>query len=148
MRTGIATYRPITDDLLALVKQSGVDDILLKPNRYDGVETVMPLGRVWEVDELVTLRERIEDAGTRLYAFEKRPIPLYDVLTEATTRSASGSRGSSRRRYTTSARPEFPSWDTAATRLTARSGRRGSTRSGATRRRPRSSSRNSTTPTN
>lgn len=82
MRVAVATYRPITDELVTLVKQLGVRDLLLKPNRYEGVESVMPLGRVWEVDELRSLRERLEAEGIRLYAFEKLPIPIYDILLE------------------------------------------------------------------
>lgn len=82
MRVGLATYRPITDDLITLLQQIGVQDLLLKPNQYEGVESVMPLGRVWEVDELVAIKRSLEEAGIRLHAFEKLPIPIYEILME------------------------------------------------------------------
>lgn len=82
MRVGLATYRPLTDDLLSLVAQLGVEDLLLKPNRYKGVESVMPLGEVWSVEQILERRERIESYGIRLYAFEKLPVPIYDILLE------------------------------------------------------------------
>lgn len=80
MRVAIGTYRPVTDEFLQSAAQLGVDDVLFTPHRHEGVESVMPLGEVWSTDALTEMRDRVEAHGLRLYAFEKMPVPLYEIL--------------------------------------------------------------------
>lgn len=80
MRAGIGTYKPATDDFLRFAAQLGVDDVLLTPHRHDGFESALPLGEAWSEAELRGLRDRVNDAGLRVYGVEKMPIPLYEIL--------------------------------------------------------------------
>jgi mannonate dehydratase len=80
MRVAMGTYQPVTDELLRLMKQLGVKDVLLTPHRHPGFESAMPMGRAWTYDEITEIQERIESHGLRLFAFEKMPIPLYEIL--------------------------------------------------------------------
>ncbi|WP_255681666.1 mannonate dehydratase [Natrinema sp. SYSU A 869] len=80
MRVAIGTYKPATDDFLRFASQLGVKDVLVTPHRHEGFESALPLGTAWSVDELSGLRNRANDAGLRLYAVEKMPIPLYEIL--------------------------------------------------------------------
>jgi mannonate dehydratase len=80
MRVAIGTYKPASADFLRFAAQLGVDDVLLTPHRHDGFESALPLGEAWSAAELTALRDRVNEAGLRLYAVEKMPIPLYEIL--------------------------------------------------------------------
>ncbi|QDX39890.1 mannonate dehydratase [Salarchaeum sp. JOR-1] len=80
MRVAIGTYKPATDDFLRFAAQLGVDDILLTPHRHPGFESALPLGEAWSEDALAELKSRANGADLRLYAVEKMPVPLYEIL--------------------------------------------------------------------
>lgn len=80
MRVAMGSYQPLTDETLRLMKQLGVDDVLLTPHRHPGFESAMPMGRAWTIDEIQEVKSKIESHGLRLFAFEKMPIPLYEIL--------------------------------------------------------------------
>lgn len=80
MRVALGTYKPVTDAFLAQASQLGVRDVLFTPHRHEGFDSVMPLGEAWSADVLEELRERLDDHGLRLFAFEKMPVPLYEIL--------------------------------------------------------------------
>lgn len=80
MRVAIGTYRPVTDAFLKTAAQLGVQDVLFTPHRHPGVESVMPLGEVWSTETLRDLRDRVEAHDLRVFAFEKMPVPLYEIL--------------------------------------------------------------------
>lgn len=80
MRVAMGSYQPLTDDLLRLMKQLGVDDVLLTPHRHPGFDSAMPMGQAWTYEEIRDVQEKIESHGLRLFAFEKMPIPLYEIL--------------------------------------------------------------------
>lgn len=82
MRVGIGSYQPPTDELLRLVKQLGINDVLLTPHRHEGFESAMPLGKEWTYSQINNVKEKIESHDLRLLAFEKMPIPLYEILFE------------------------------------------------------------------
>jgi len=80
MRMAMGSYKPLTDDILQLMTQLGVSDVLLTPHQHTGFKSVMPLGETWTVEMITEVQSRIESHDMRLYAFEKMPIPLYNVL--------------------------------------------------------------------
>lgn len=80
MRVAIGTYKPVTDDFLTTAAQLGVEDVLFTPHRHEGFDSVMPLGEVWSTETLRDLRRRVEAHDLRVYAFEKMPVPLYEIL--------------------------------------------------------------------
>jgi mannonate dehydratase len=71
---------------LRFIKQIGVDDILLNFYRSPIIDTMSPEQPLhgdgeWSYQELVTLRNRIEDYGLRLNAIENMPREFYrDVM--------------------------------------------------------------------
>ena len=80
MRVALGTYKPVTDDFLTLANQLGVTDVLFTPHRHEGFDSAMPLGQSWSQDELEQIVRRVNDHGLRLFAFEKMPVPLYEIL--------------------------------------------------------------------
>lgn len=80
MRVAIGTYKPVTGEFLRIAQQLGVEDVLFTPHRHPGFESAMPLGEAWSYDDIVSLRDRVNGHGLRLFAFEKMPIPLYEIL--------------------------------------------------------------------
>ncbi len=82
MRVGIGTYKPLTDESLRFMRQLGVKDVLLAPHRHSEYDSVMSLDEVWTKSDLREHQEKIQAAGLELYAIEKLPIPLYDILIE------------------------------------------------------------------
>ncbi|EMA37309.1 mannonate dehydratase [Halococcus hamelinensis] len=89
MRVGLGQFMEPTEERLRFIKQLGVNDVLLNLYQYssnyehmpDGER--MPLSRTgeWSVDDLTTLRERVENAGLRLNAIENVPVSFYgDVM--------------------------------------------------------------------
>lgn len=82
MRVALGTYKPITDEFVTNAAQLGVTDVLFTPHRHEGFESAMPLGEVWPTDVLHEMRQRLAAEGLRLFAFEKMPVPLYEILLE------------------------------------------------------------------
>jgi mannonate dehydratase len=80
MRVAIGSYQPITDEFITNAAQLGVGDVLFTPHRHPGFESAMPLGEVWPADVLTEMRDRLAAEGLRLFAFEKMPVPLYEIL--------------------------------------------------------------------
>jgi len=80
IRVGLGTYKPLTEEFLRLTKQLGVNDVLLTPHPHEEIESVMPLKEIWTIDELQKLHNSVEEFGLSLYAIEKMPVPLYEVL--------------------------------------------------------------------
>ncbi|MUW13971.1 TIM barrel protein [Halorubrum sp. CBA1125] len=82
MRVAVGTYKPVTDAFLRRASQLGVKDVLFTPHRHEGFDSVMPLGETWSSEVLEDLIDRLDDHGLRLFAFEKMPVPLYEILLE------------------------------------------------------------------
>jgi mannonate dehydratase len=80
MRVALGTYRPVTDEFFRLARQLGVDDVLFTPHRHPGFESAMPLGEVWTEDQITQLCGRANAHDLRVFAFEKMPVPLYEIL--------------------------------------------------------------------
>lgn len=83
MRIGLGQFMQPTTERLRFIKQLGVDDILL--NMYATPllsDTEIPLtgDAEWDFQELVQLRNRVEDAGLRLNAIENIPIDFYEDI--------------------------------------------------------------------
>ena len=81
MRVGLGQFMQPTRDRLRFIKQLGVNDVLLNmyatPLLADS-ETPLTGDAEWDFQELIQLRNRIEDAGLRLNAIENIPIQFYD----------------------------------------------------------------------
>lgn len=82
MRVGWGSYRKVTDERLRLIKQLGVNDMVLTPWRYEDFESAMSEGDEWTLEEISSVQQQLERADIRLLGFETMPIPLYDILTE------------------------------------------------------------------
>ncbi|WP_242695397.1 mannonate dehydratase [Halomontanus rarus] len=81
MRVGVGQFMQPTPERLRYIDQLGVEDILL--NMYATPllsDTEVPLtgDSEWDFQELVQLRNRVEDAGLRLNAIENLPISFYE----------------------------------------------------------------------
>lgn len=81
MRFGLGTFMDPHPARLRFIKQLGVDDILL--NLWGSVEAGYPNlpltgTEEWAFENLVQLRNRIEDADLRLNAIENLPPSFYD----------------------------------------------------------------------
>lgn len=81
MRAGLGTFMDPHPDRLEFIKQLGVDDILL--NLWGAPKAGYPNlpltgEKEWSFQNLVQLRNRIEDAGLRLVAIENFPYSFYD----------------------------------------------------------------------
>lgn len=86
IRIGFGSFSQPTDERLRFIKQVGVDDILLNFYRSSLIDTAhaeQPLhgDGEWSFQELVSLRNRIEDYGLRLNAIENMPRDFYrDIM--------------------------------------------------------------------
>jgi mannonate dehydratase len=84
MRSGLGTFMDPHPDRLTFIKQLGVDDILL--NLWGALEAGYPNlpftgEHEWDFQNLVQLRNRIENASLRLNAIENFPYSFYyDVM--------------------------------------------------------------------
>lgn len=83
LRVGLGQFMSPTEERLQYIKQLGVDDVLL--NMYSTpllADSEKPLTgeQMWEYEELLHLRTRINDAGLQLNALENIPISFYDDL--------------------------------------------------------------------
>lgn len=80
MRVGIGQLRDPSRDRLRLIRQLGVEDVIF--NFYATEPAELPLSgeSEWDLQELVQLRNRVEDAGLRLAAIENLPAYFYDDI--------------------------------------------------------------------
>jgi mannonate dehydratase len=85
MRVGLGQFVDPSPSRLRYIKQLGVDDVLLNFYRYGEDYPHLPTEEApltghdeWSLDELVALRERLEDADLRLNAIENMPMEFYD----------------------------------------------------------------------
>jgi len=83
MRFGLGTFMDPHPSRLRFVKQLGVDDILLNlwGAREAGYPNLPLTGeKEWAFQNLLQLRNQIEDAGLRLNALENLPYEFYDKI--------------------------------------------------------------------
>jgi mannonate dehydratase len=81
MRVGLGQLQELSEEKLQFASQMGIEDLLLSPHDPDddSVDTFQRES-AWSYEELVDLRERLEDAGFRLAAIERMPFSLYRIL--------------------------------------------------------------------
>ena len=79
MRVGIGQLRDPSRDQLCFIRQLGVRDVIFN---FAGRASDVPLSgdSSWDVQELVQLRNRVEDAGLRLAAIENVPLDFYEDI--------------------------------------------------------------------
>ena len=79
MRVGIGQLRDPSRDQLRFIRQLGVDDVIFN---FAGRAANVPLSgdTSWDFQELVQLRNRVEDAGLRLAAIENVPLDFYEDI--------------------------------------------------------------------
>src|SRR5690554_4947578 len=86
LRIGLGSFSQPTEERLRFIRQIGVEDILLNFYRTPLIDTNhvdQPLhgDGEWSFNELLTLRNRIEDFGLRLNAIENFPKEFYrDIM--------------------------------------------------------------------
>ncbi len=85
MRPGFGSFMHPTPERLQFIKQLGVDDILLNMYRNSLIDTnydalPLPGDHQWEYSDLLSLRNKIEDAELRLFAIENLPFSFYDKI--------------------------------------------------------------------
>lgn len=80
LRVSVARYGRPTGDELRMLKQLGVNDIILTRWEHDDIDSAMPVGQEWTVEDLRETRDRVNDAGLRLHAIQTMPFSLYDIL--------------------------------------------------------------------
>lgn len=85
MRVGLGSFTQPTDQRLQYIQQLGVNDVLINmyktsliDSNYD--EPPLPGEDRWKFQDLVRLRNQIEDAGLRLNAIENLPMSHYDKI--------------------------------------------------------------------
>lgn len=86
IRVGVGQFMVPTVEKLSYIKQLGVDDIQLNMYPYDrnarrrADDEALPLegDAKWSEENLLALREHVEDHGLRLNAIENFPISFYD----------------------------------------------------------------------
>ena len=85
MRPGFGSFMYPTEEKLTLVKQLGVDDIILNMYKNNLIDTnfgalPLPGDHQWEYKDLLMLRNKVENAGIRLLALENMPFSFYDKI--------------------------------------------------------------------
>ncbi|MCY3998830.1 MAG: mannonate dehydratase [Flavobacteriaceae bacterium] len=85
MRVGFGSFMHPTEKRLILIKQLGVDDIILNMYKNNLIDTnfdFLPLtgDKQWEYKELLLLRNRVENSNIRLLALENMPFSFYDKI--------------------------------------------------------------------
>lgn len=85
MRPGFGSFMHPTDEKLTLIKQLGVDDIILNMYRNNLIDTnfdslPLPGDYQWEYKDMLMLRNTVENAGIRLLALENMPWTFYDNI--------------------------------------------------------------------
>ena len=79
MRPGFGSFMHPTKEKLKLIKQLGVDEIILNMYRNNLIDTnfdslPLPGDNQWEFKDLLMLRNTVENGGIRLLALEKFTI--------------------------------------------------------------------------
>jgi len=81
MRVGLGQIKKLTDEHLQFAKQMGIKDILISPyDPHDELELTLSKHEVWDTEDLLDVRARIEDAGLRLFGLETMPYNVYETL--------------------------------------------------------------------
>lgn len=85
MRPGFGSFMHPTEEKLQLIKQLGVDEIILNMYRNNLIDTdfdslPLPGDHQWEFKDLLMLRNTVENEGIRLLALENMPFSFYDKL--------------------------------------------------------------------
>lgn len=77
MRVGVGQLREPSREQLRFIAQLGVEDVIFN---FAGNAADVPLSgeSSWDLQELVQLRNRVEDAGLRLAAIENVPLDFYE----------------------------------------------------------------------
>ena len=73
MRVGLGQFNEINGELLAFIKQVGVDDFLMNTPKLPGDAR-------WEYEDLLSLKNKADKADLRLMALENVPISFYDKI--------------------------------------------------------------------
>ena len=73
MRVGLGQFNELTDEMLAFIKQLGVQDFLMNTPRLPG-------DAQWEYEDLAALKKRADESGLRLMSLENVPVPFYDQV--------------------------------------------------------------------
>ena len=73
MRVGLGQFSEISDEILAFIKQLGVQDFLMNSARLPGDVQ-------WEYEDLTAVKQRADAAGLRLMALENVPVSFYDEI--------------------------------------------------------------------
>jgi mannonate dehydratase len=71
MRLGVGQFSELNQDRLQFIKQLGVGDVVIHTPRLPGEKQ-------WELEDLLNLRKRVEDADLRLAAIENVPKHFYE----------------------------------------------------------------------
>lgn len=85
MRPGFGSFMHPTEEKLTLIKQLGVDEIILNMYRNNLIDTnfdslPLPGDHQWEYKDLLMLRKTVENAGIRFLALENMPFSFYDKI--------------------------------------------------------------------
>lgn len=85
MRTGLGSFIQPNTERLRFIRQLGVRDVLMNFYRNALIDTgagesPLPGEEKWEFQDLVRLRNRIEDHDLRLFAIENLPTPFYEKI--------------------------------------------------------------------
>ena len=73
MRVGLGQFNEISEELLAFIKQLGVDDFLMNTPKLPG-------DRQWEYEDLAAIKAQADAADLRLMALENVPVSFYDQI--------------------------------------------------------------------
>ena len=73
MRVGLGQFSEISDEILAFIKQLGVQDFLMNSAKLPGDVQ-------WEYEDLAAVKQRADAAGLRLMALENVPVSFYDEI--------------------------------------------------------------------
>ena len=73
MRVGLGQFNEISEDLLAFIKQLGVDDFLMNTPKLPG-------DAQWEYEDLAAIKAKADAVNLRLMALENVPVSFYDRI--------------------------------------------------------------------
>lgn len=73
MRVALDQFSDPEPNLLAFIKQCGVDDVIFNTAKIPGQDG-------WELADIAALKAKVEDAGLRIFALENVPARFYDKI--------------------------------------------------------------------
>ena len=73
IRTCLATFYPVTDERLRFIKQLGINETIVWATTYQDIKEL-------SVANILSLRQRVEDAGLEIFAFETLPSKFYNKV--------------------------------------------------------------------